>query len=120
MTAIFAAAANSCEHGFFFIPHWWEFLTTKPTPTNGCQIAFTFPGDILPVALAIVDMILRLAGLVAIVSIMISGVIYMTAGGDFAKTASAKTRIYNSMIGLGIVTLAAGIVYFIGNALPSS
>ena len=114
----FFAADTICNHSFFFIPNWWEYLNTSAQPQlPNCAIVFNFPGDILPVALAVVDMILRLAGLVAIVSIIVAGVIYMTAGGQFEKTAAAKTRIYNSLAGLGIVAVAAGAVAFIGNSL---
>lgn len=107
-------AAATCKHTFFFFPSWWEFLKAEPYPQ--C-FSFTFPGDILPVSLAIVDMILRVAGLVAIVSIIYAGVMYMTAGGQFEKTAAAKTRIYNSLAGLAIVAVAAGVVAFIGKTL---
>lgn len=110
---MFLFAVSNCDHPFFFIPHWWEYLKTNAD----CTVAFNFPGDILPVALAIVDMLLRVAGLVAIISIIYSGVIYMTAGGQFEKTAAAKTRIYNSLAGLAIVAVAAGAVAFIGNSL---
>ena len=119
MIAFFAAAAPaSCGHSFFFFPNWWEFLP-EPSPSTGCVVTFLFPGHILPVSLAIVDMLLRLAGLVAIISIIAAGVIYMTAGGQYEKTAAAKTRIYNSLIGLAIVAVAAGVVAFIGNSLNS-
>ncbi len=110
-------AANACNHSFFFIPHWWEYLTTQPTAANQCSVVFHFPGDILPVSLAIVDMLLRVAGLVAIVSIIIAGVAYITAGGDVQKTVSARKRIYNALIGLAIVAIASGLVAFIGNSL---
>lgn len=108
-------AATACKHSFFFLPSWWEYLP-EPKPPN-CAVSFSFPNDILPVGLAIVDMLLRVAGLVAIVSIIIAGVAYMTAGGDVQKTASARKRIYNALIGLAIVAIASGLVAFIGNTL---
>lgn len=107
-------AVATCKHTFFFFPSWWEFLKTEPYPQ--C-FSFAFPNDILPVSLAIVDMLLRVAGFVAIISIILAGATYMTAGGQFEKTAAAKTRIYNSLAGLAIVSVAAGVVAFIGNRL---
>lgn len=115
MSFLFAAA--TCDHSFFFIPNWWEFLKEQPKVASDCSITFTFPGDILPVSLAIVDMLLRVAGLVAIISIIIAGIGYITAAGDVQKTASARKRIYNSLIGLAIVAIASGFVAFIGNSL---
>jgi len=78
---------------------------------------FHFPGDTWAVGLAIIDMLLRLAGLVAIISIIIAGVSYITAAGTVEKTASARRRIYNSLIGLALVLIASGAVAFIGNTL---
>ena len=111
-----AAAADPCRHAFFFFPPWWEYINPDKILAD-CSIAFSFPGDILPVGLAIVDMLLRVAGLVAIVSIIIAGVGYITASGDVQKTASARKRIYNALIGLAIVAIASGVVAFIGNKL---
>ena len=108
-------AATTCKHSFFFLPTWWEYLP-EPKPPS-CNITFNFPGDLLAVALAVVDMLLRIAGLVAIVSIIIAGVSYITAAGTAEKTASARRRIYNSLIGLAIVAVASGFVAFIGNSL---
>lgn len=108
-------AATSCRNSFFFLPTWWEYLPEPKPPT--CVINFNFPNDILPVGLAIIDMLLRVAGLIAIVSIIIAGISYITAAGAVEKTASARKRIYNSLIGLAIVAIASGVVAFIGNKL---
>ncbi|MEK7561349.1 MAG: hypothetical protein AAB541_00605 [Patescibacteria group bacterium] len=113
MIVFLAALPDPCRNTFFFFPSWWEYLKTGPD----CSIIFKFPNDILPVSLAIVDMLLRVAGLVAIVSIIIAGVAYITAGGAVEKTASARKRIYNALIGLAIVAIASGFVAFIGNSL---
>jgi type IV secretory pathway VirB2 component (pilin) len=62
-------------------------------------------------------MLIRLAGLVAVVMVIFAGVSYMTAQGNAEKAASARRRIYQSLIGLVIVFVAAGFVSFIGNKL---
>ena len=113
---MFFFAAIECSKSFFFIPPWWEYISPSKI-LDDCSIAFSFPSDILPVSLAIVDMLLRVAGLVAIVSIIIAGVAYITAGGDVQKAASARKRIYNALIGLAVVAIASGVVAFIGNTL---
>ncbi len=113
----FFAAIPCNKHGFFFLPPWWEFLPEGKF-AGDCSIqSFNFPGDLLAVGLAVVDMLLRVAGLVAIVSVIIAGISYITAGGQVEKTASARKRIYNSLIGLAIVAIASGFVAFIGNTL---
>jgi len=113
LTAIFAATA--CDKGsFFFFPHWWKYLNTSVV--NGqCQINFNFPSDIWLVALAITEMLLRFAGLAAIISIIIAGVTYIASGGNPENAAKARRRIYNSLIGLAIVFVASGVVGFLGS-----
>jgi hypothetical protein len=103
---------------FFFLPPWWEFIKNGSSDVLGaCQPALEFPSSILSIGLAIIDILLRLAGLAATISIIIAGVTYMTAGGDVSKTASARRRIYNAFIGLAIVSIATVLVTFIGNSL---
>jgi Type IV secretion system pilin len=116
--AIFGAAAcNPDDHLFKIIPSWYEYLNLQ-TINGSCEIVnFKVPEDFLPVGLAIVDMLLRLGGLAAMIAIIAAGVGYITAGGDASKAASARRRIYNGLIGLAIVFVAAGFVAFIGNYL---
>jgi hypothetical protein len=111
------AATYQCASKFFFLPPWWEYINPGKISADCNNIIFSFPGDLLAVGLAIVDMLLRIAGLVAIVSIIIAGVSYITSGGMVEKAASARKRIYNSLIGLAIVAIASGFVAFIGNTL---
>lgn len=113
---MFIFAAAKCSHNFFLIPPWWEYIDPAKIGAD-CSIAFSFPGDLLAVGLAVLDMLLRVAGLVAIVSIIAAGVGYITASGTVEKTASARRRIYNSLIGLAVVAIASGAVAFIGNTL---
>jgi len=111
--------AAVCGGGsFFFFPHWWEFVNTSTTDASGkCVPTPVFPNDIPAVGLAIVDILLRVAGLIAIISIIVAGVAYITASGNPEKAASARKRVYNSLIGLAVVFVAAGVVAFIGNSL---
>lgn len=111
------SASSGCSKSkFFFLPPWWEYIDPQKIKAN-CTIDVQVPNDILPIGLAIVDMLLRVAGLIAIISIIIAGVAYITAGGAVEKTASARKRIYNALIGLAIVAVASGAVAFIGNKL---
>lgn len=113
----FFAAVPCNRHLFFFIPPWWEYLPADKFAADCSIQAFSFPNDLLAVSLAVVDMLLRVAGLVAVVSVIAAGVGYITASGTVEKAASARRRIYNSLIGLGIVAVASGFVAFIGNTV---
>jgi len=110
-------AAACTKSSFFFFPVWWEYLSNTQGASGGCNINFSFPGDIWLVGLAIIDILLRLAGIIAVVGIMIGGVNYMAAGGNPEKAASARKRIYNTLGGLAIVMLATVIVTFVGKKL---
>lgn len=54
-----------------------------------------------------------IAGIVAVVFIIIGGVQYITASGDTGKVVKAKNTIMYSVIGLVIVILAAAITGFL-------
>lgn len=114
------AATVSCasKPTFFFIPPWYEYLPVTNDPSGiGCLVTFKPPSDFLPIGLAILDMLLRFAGLAAIIAIIAAGVGYMTAGGSPEKAAKARNRIFNALIGLAIVSIAAGFVGYIGRTL---
>jgi hypothetical protein len=104
--------------GFFGFPHWWKYLNTQTEVQTGkCVPVFVFPGDTWAVGLAVIDMLLHLAGIVAVVSIIVAGIGYITAGGSPDKITASRKRIVNSLIGLGIVLSAAAVISFIGNQL---
>jgi hypothetical protein len=110
--------ACSSDNFFFILPPWYKYLDLAPDDNGYCTVQnFSFPADLLPVGFAVLDMLIRLAGLVAVVMVIFAGVSYMTAQGNAEKAASARRRIYQSLIGLVIVFVAAGFVSFIGNKL---
>ncbi|MEY3470756.1 MAG: Type secretion system pilin [Candidatus Parcubacteria bacterium] len=67
----------------------------------------------------IIRWILGLLGTVFFVVIVLQGYIYMTAGGDSGKTASAISAITNAVIGLAIVMAAFLITNYVTSALVS-
>jgi type IV secretory pathway VirB2 component (pilin) len=105
---------------FFGFPHWWQYINTGVGDAlGGCTPTVNFsngPSPILAIALAITDMLLYLAGIAAVISIIIAGISYIMAAGAPDKITAARKRIQNSLIGLGIVLVAATTVSFIGNA----
>lgn len=120
---LFFAAVGDCTlpgsavRSFFGFPHWWKYLPGEKDPLGKCAPVFDFPSDTWAVALAILDMLLRLAGIAAVISIIIAGITYITAAGSTDKITSARKRIINSLLGLAVVLVAAATVSFIGNSL---
>jgi hypothetical protein len=116
----FAAAGDACNlpvHYFFFLPSWWEYLNGQVNTGGVCEIDFAFPGDIWLVGLAILDILLRIAGFVAVVSIIIAGAQLITSEGNAEKATSARNRLMNALIGLAIAVIAAAVVTFVGKSL---
>jgi hypothetical protein len=122
----YAAVGDKCalpKSSFFFIPPWWEYLNGRIDPLSACSPTLSNAAgnfqlnNIWLVGLAVLDMLLRLAGFVAVVSIMIAGAQYVFSGGSPEKAASARKRIYNSLYGLVIALIATAVVTFVGKQL---
>ena len=62
---------------------------------------------------SIFDGAYAIAGIVAVVFIIIGGVQYITASGDTGKVVKAKNTIMYSVIGLIIIILASAITGFL-------
>ncbi len=54
-----------------------------------------------------------IAGIVAVVAIIIGGIRYAASGGDASGVQSAKNTILYAVIGLIVIIMAAGITTFI-------
>lgn len=70
------------------------------------------PNSIIKMALQIFSAIV---GVIAVVVIIISGVKYITSGGDSGKTAQAKDTLLYAVIGLVVALLAQVIVQLVIN-----
>lgn len=102
---------------FFGIPHWWEYLKGRGDQIGNCSPDFKFPQDIWLIGLAVIDILLFVAGIIAVVMIIIAGINYITSMGSSDKAVSARKKITNALIGLGVVIIASAVVSFIGKSL---
>ena len=124
---LFSYFAAACDKGQLFLgvfPVWYKYLTTEDfTPKAGvttCRIMIDFsskPNDFWLIGLGIVDILLRVAGLVAVAFVVYGGFMYMTSQGEPDKTSKAKNTLLNSLIGLTIAIMATVIVTFVGSSL---
>ena len=67
----------------------------------------------------ITNTILYIAGIIAVVMLIIGGVKYVLSGGDAKKVTDAKNTVLYAIIGLVICFLSFAIVNFVISALPS-
>jgi Type IV secretion system pilin len=121
LTVSFPALAAGCgaQPGFFGIPTWYSYLQLQENPvTNTCDVVnFHVPGSFLLVALALLDIALHIAGLVAIAFVIYGGFQYVTSQGEPDKTSRARNTIIDALIGLVITFISVGLVAFLGNRL---
>lgn len=68
-------------------------------------------------ATGIVNAILFLAGIVAVIMIIVGGLKYVTSAGEPKRTASAKETLLYAVIGLVIVLASGAIVNWVLNSL---
>lgn len=112
----FSAVCGGDDPSFFGFPTWYKYLS--PKDVNGvCTPDFVFPDKLPLVGLAIVDILLRIAALVAIAYVVYGGIRYTTSQGDPQATSSARETIIGALAGLVIATVAAAVVSFIGSQL---
>jgi hypothetical protein len=106
-----------------FVP-WYQYLKLGTDDTGSCAIKHF---DLLPngnqssdiplVLLAVVDDLLRFAGLVAVIFVVYGGVQYATSQGNPDSASKAQSTILNALIGLAIAVVAVTFVTFLGRAL---
>lgn len=112
----FAASAEFCSgtsSTFLGFPTWYRYL--KPQFSNGeCVLDVTIPDDLGRIGLAVVEIMLRAGGLIAVGFAIYGGFKYIISQGEPDKTKSARQTIQNAIIGILITTIATGVVAFIG------
>ena len=107
MTGSVLAAAGNCPAG--------SLKNTYNSSPAECNVdgTDTFATDFKN----IINWIVGVAGLVAVVVVIIGGVTYMTSNGDPGKVKKGKDTILYGIIGLLICALAFAIVNFVINGL---
>lgn len=69
--------------------------------------------DLVNIVENIFNLLIRLTGILAFITLIISGFQYLTAGGDPKKAQSARDTITYAILGLVLVILAYFILRFI-------
>jgi hypothetical protein len=133
LSGLFQNFADACSGGTFFgIPHWYDYLVKaglmsdklidSTNKLHACELASGLSPNqwvqiIFLVALAVLDIALRLAGAVAVAYVIYGGIQYVTSQGEPDKTKDAQQTLTNALIGLAIALVATAFVSFIGNSV---
>ncbi len=125
----YAQVAADCDGSASFLgfPTWYRYLEIGPRDGDRCAIIgpATTDGEIDwqaasgLIALALIEILLRVATIVALVFVLIGGFKFITSQGEPDNAASARQTIQNALIGLVISLLATGIVAFVASSITS-
>jgi len=92
------------------------FANAKSEVTNGISSVNDGNSTDLPSFITnIVNILLFLAGAIAVIVIIIGGIRYVMSSGDAGQVQSAKNTILYAVVGLVVVIMAYAIVNFVIN-----
>lgn len=106
--------AGPCPGGEFLgFPKWYKYLEgVTAEGTTLCSPRLTGLTDVYLILAAIIEVLLRIAALLAVAYVIWGGIEYMLSQGDPEKTTRARKTIINALIGLFISITAAVVVSF--------
>lgn len=138
LPATVASVAHDCTKPFFGLEPWYNFLPDNDfhgknnQGVNPCSLkCFNLTDQAKPndcgqtksdlplVLLAIIDDLLRIAGMVAVGFVLYGGFQYVSSQGSPDATSRAQGTILNALIGLVLAIVSILIVSYIGNAVGS-
>ena len=94
------------------IPTWYQYLEFN----ENCSVKLNIssdPGDLWLVGFGIIDILLRLAGLIAVGFIMYGGFRFVTSQGEAEGIKAARSTVLNAIIGLVITIFASTLETFV-------
>ncbi len=105
--------AAPCSGGSLLgLPSWYAYLDCtdvggRPTPTMDAD---KFLPNLLLIGMAIIELLLKLSGILAIGYVVWGGIKYTTSQGSPEGTKSARETIAQALVGLVIILLATSLV----------
>lgn len=119
-----------CDKSAYFLglPSWYAYLDVGMKDDGKCDVigpsndggaTLDWQKAIPLIGLAVLELLLRLAGLISVVFVMYGGFRYITSQGEPDKTKSSRQTITSAFIGVVISIVAAAAVSFIANTLTT-
>lgn len=121
--------AECSNNGFLGLPTWYKYLELGAKGNDTCAIigpaeknlkgeeSFSLQKGLPRIGMAVAEILLRVAGMVAVAYVILGGFKYMTSQGEPDGLKAAQGTIINALIGLAISVMSTVIVTVIGNAL---
>jgi ABC-type Fe3+ transport system permease subunit len=118
-TDLLSRFAASCPGGDFFgLPKWYKYLPGQTDPNTGlCSPQLGSLNDVWLIVAAIVELLLRLAALVALGFVVWGGIQYLMSQGEPDKTTKARHTIINALVGLGVAVLSTAIIGYVAGKI---
>jgi Type IV secretion system pilin len=124
LSPLFSQFAATCQDGNFLgLVPWYHYLKASSFDADCSLNSFhvlpsdKVPSDIPLIMLAVIDDLLRIAGIVAVAYVLIGAIQYIISQGSPDKTEQARSTIINALIGAAIATVAVVFIGFVGNQL---
>ena len=131
------ANANDCKRTFFGLVPWYYYMddefsgsSAKADGASPCDFkCFNIfnqsianecgktSSDLPALMLAIIDDLLRIAGIVAVAFVFVGAFQFTTSSGNPEQTAKARSTLINAFGGLVVALVAVAFVSFIGSRL---
>jgi hypothetical protein len=118
-TRLALAPGTPCPNNSFLgFPTWYKYLEGSYDDSSKlCAPHLSGLSDIWLIVAAVIEILLRVAVLVAVVGIIYGGFSYITSQGEPDKTSKARMTIINAAGGMVIAILATVIVSFIAGSI---
>ncbi len=114
-----AYGTGACADKLFLgLVPWYHYLHVQMEKGVCTVTDFTVLGghsSFLLVALALIDDMLRVAGLLAVAFMIFAGIQFIMSNGDPQAAAKARTGAFNALIGLAIAMVSISFVAYLGN-----
>ncbi len=116
---LFAAADCKPDNFLGIIPPWSKYLEFD----KDCSVVLDFgknPQQFWLVGFGILDILLRIAGLVAVGFVIYGGFRFVMSQGESENIKNARSTIINALIGVAIAVLASTLVNFVASQFATS
>ncbi len=111
------AAGPPCSGGDFLIfPKWYKYLPSV-SGVDPCTPQVSSLTDIWLIVAAVIEVLLRIAAIMAVVFVIYAGFSYTTSQGDPEATGRAKSTLVNALVGLAVAVTAAITVSFLAKSI---
>lgn len=108
-----SASCNANAGAFEVFPRWYKYLELDAN----CNVTNFGVDDIPKIGIAIIEILLRVAGFIAFVFTVMAGFKFVLSRGNPNEAAKARQTLIDAIIGIAIASVASVFVAFLGRTL---